>query len=451
MADAHEPAPERRRGRGIRLRVTLVATSIVALALVVAGVGMVGVFRRTLTDKVRTDAFARAEQAVDDLDRGATPELATGDEAFVQVVDPQGRVVLASENLEGARRVGDLEPGESRSVDEVPFEEDDQFMVVAVESSADRTTVLAGQALDVVDESLAALTALLLVGVPVLAAAIGWVIWLMVGRALRPIEAIRSEVESISTGKLQRRVPVPASDDEVAHLAATMNGMLERLEEGHARERRFVSDASHELRSPVASIRQHAEVALSHPDGTSLSDLAEDVLAEDLRLQRIVEDLLMLARMDEDEPKEQRSSVDLDDLVLAEAARRDGGPVGIDAGGVSGGRVTGDPRQLERLVGNLLDNAVRHADRRVRVELSEAGGTVLLAVDDDGRGVPADERDRVFGRFVRLEGSRDRDSGGAGLGLAIVAEVAAAHGGRAMVTASELGGARFEVRWPRSG
>lgn len=427
---------------------TLVATTIVALALLVSGVSIVGLLRRTLTDNVRTDAFVRAEAVVDELDRGGSPDLEAGDDSFVQVVDADGSVVLASVNLDENAPVAELQAGESTALSEVPFE-DDRFMVVALETS-DGSIVLSGQALDGVDESIAALAALLLVGLPLLVAAIGWLIWLMVGRALRPMEAIRSEVDSISTDRLQRRVPVPPTDDEVARLAMTMNGMLERLEEGHERERRFVSDASHELRSPVASIRQHAEVALSHPETSSVHDLAENVLAEDLRLQRIVEDLLMLARMDEDGFTRERSQVDLDDLVLAEVGRLEATGVAIDASRVSAGRVSGDPRQLERLVVNLLDNAVRHAGDRVRVSLGESDGVVLFAVEDDGPGVPAAERDRVFERFVRLEGSRDRDSGGAGLGLAIVAEVASAHGGGAGVEGSGLGGARFEVRLPRS-
>jgi signal transduction histidine kinase len=322
-------------------------------------------------------------------------------------------------------------------------------MVVA-RGAGDGITVLTGHALDAVEESIAALTVMLVLGIPLLTAGIGWLVWVMVGRALRPIEAIRSEVDGIGHGELERRVPVAPSDDEVARLAATMNSMLERLEQGQARERRFVSDASHELRSPVATIRQQAELALAHPEGASLNELAENVLAEDLRIQRIVEDLLMLARMDEGAGTITRSAIDLDDTVLNEVKRLENAGVAIDASRVSGGRVAGDPRQLERLVGNLLDNAVRHARGKVSVGLVESDGVVLLTVDDDGPGIPAAERVRVFDRFVRLEGARDRGSGGAGLGLAIVAEVASAHGGRAAVEGSQLGGARVEVRLPRS-
>jgi signal transduction histidine kinase len=230
-----------------------------------------------------------------------------------------------------------------------------------------------------------------------------------------------------------------------------MNRMLERLERGQERQRRFVSDASHELRSPVASIRQHAELALAHPANVSTGDLARTVLDEDLRVQRLVEDLLLLARMDERTAEARPQEVDLDDVVFQEVERvRQVDGTTIDASGVSAGRVLGDGRRLTRLVGNLLENAARHARSAIGVALVEDGDQVVLQVDDDGPGVPPEHRQRVFERFVRLDEARDRDAGGAGLGLAIVAEVAALHGGEARALDSPLGGARFEVRLPRA-
>jgi signal transduction histidine kinase len=291
----------------------------------------------------------------------------------------------------------------------------------------------------------------LAVGLPVLLLIVGAVTWWVVGRALAPVEAMRSEVERISTADLHRRVPVPAGRDEIARLAETMNRMMERLERGLARQRRFVSDASHELRSPVASIRQHVEVALAHPSDTAADELARVVLEEDLRLQRLVEDLLILARMDEGAPDGRGQVLDLDDLVFEQVDRlrtRDG--LAVDTSRVSAGRVVGDRKRLERLVGNLFDNAARHARGTVAVGLAEVGDQVVLTVDDDGGGIPEGDRERVFGRFERLQDARDRDSGGAGLGLAIVGEVAVAHGGTAKAGESPLGGARFEVRLPRA-
>jgi signal transduction histidine kinase len=289
-----------------------------------------------------------------------------------------------------------------------------------------------------------------LIGIPVLLVVLGWVIWYVVGRSLLPVEAIRAEVEAISSRELHRRVPAPAGDDEVARLAGTMNQMLDRLEEAQARQRRFVSDASHELRSPIASIRQHVEVALTHPDKTSVEDLAEVVLAEDSRLQHLAEDLLLLAKIDEGILTFDRSAVDLDDIVFAEVSRlRATADLRIDSTQVSAARVVGDGKQLARIVRNLADNAARHAHGTVAVGLREEDGSVVLSVDDDGAGIPAPERSRVFERFVRLDAARDRDSGGSGLGLAIVSEIAAAHDATVEVLDTPLGGTRLEVRFPR--
>ncbi|MDF2742203.1 MAG: histidine kinase, partial [Actinomycetia bacterium] len=214
--------------------------------------------------------------------------------------------------------------------------------------------------------------------------------------------------------------------------------------------RRLVSDASHELRSPVAAIRQHAEVALAHPGRTTTTELAGTVLAEDLRLQRLAEDLLLLTRADEHSLVLRRRPVDLDDLVLEEARRlRDATGLRIDTSGVSAGRVDGDPAGLRRLLRNLGDNAARHAGGQLALSVAERDGVVLLGVDDDGPGIPEADRGRVFERFVRLDDARARDDGGSGLGLAIVAELVAAHGGTVVAAAGPLGGARVEVTLPR--
>jgi signal transduction histidine kinase len=212
-----------------------------------------------------------------------------------------------------------------------------------------------------------------------------------------------------------------------------------------------VSDAAHELRSPVASIRQHAEVALAHPDRSSVDALAATVLEENLRVQRLVEDLILLASSDE-QPRSADREVDLDDIVFEEARRMRGSTkLTVATSGVSAGRVRGDPGQLRRMVANLVDNAARHATTLISLSLEETGaGSVVLRVDDDGTGIPVADRGRVFERFVRLDEARARDDGGAGLGLAIVAEVAASHGGSATVGDSPSGGARLEVVLPRA-
>lgn len=437
----------------IRVRTTAAAVLVVGVSLLIASVALVVLLKRSLREHVQTSAHIRAEAIADELDLGASLAVtAVGDEdeEFVQVVDGNGRVVLASPNVSGGGPIARLTPGQAESVEPVPFETG-PFMVVAASSEGPRgrLIVMVGRSLEGVTEAGGAVTAILAVAVPLLLLVVGAVTWRVVGRALAPVDAIRAEVEAISSRELHRRVPGPPGKDEIGRLARTMNRMLTRLEEGQGRERRFVSDASHELRSPVATIRQHAEVALSHPDGTTLGELAEVVLEEDVRLQRIVEDLLLLTRIDEGTVHVRTDPVDLDDLMFEEASRlRNSTNLRIDVGGVSAGRVSGDREKLERLLRNLTDNAARHARSTIALALRETNGVVVLAVDDDGKGIGDEHRWRIFDRFVRLEESRDRDSGGSGLGLAIVREIAGFHRGKVTVLDSSLGGARFEVRFP---
>jgi signal transduction histidine kinase len=266
---------------------------------------------------------------------------------------------------------------------------------------------------------------------------------------LAPVEVIRTTVEGISAADLGGRVPVPATGDEVARLGVTMNHMLDRLQQAQVRQRRFVSDASHELRSPIATLRQHAEVASEHPRRIPRDALAKTVRTEALRLQRLVDDLLLLARADEHTVALHRQPLDLDDVVLDEVRHLQATTeLEIDATGVSAGAVDGDPDALRRVVRNLFDNAIRHAARRMAVALTEQTGTVQLVVEDDGPGVPPEDRHRVFERFVRLDDARARDHGGSGLGLAIVAEMVTAHNGTVTIGDATLGGARIEVTLP---
>ncbi len=441
-----------RSGAGtVRVRTTIAATVLVGLALLAGGIALVVAMRDALTDEVRDVARVRAADTAAALEAGTDPSfVATGlnqddDDAFIQILDGDGNVVAASPLLAGDPPVARLGPGESAEVEAT--DEDDEFLAVAAD--AGRYTVIAGRILDTVNESTSVVTNLLMVGLPVLLAVAALTTWLVVGRALAPVESIRREVDAISSAELDRRVPNPPGNDEIARLAMTMNSMLERLERGQARQRRFVADASHELRSPVASIRQHAEVAQAHPDRTTVGALAETVAAENLRVERLVDDLLLLTRADEHTLQLQQRPVDLDDLVFEEAHRlRDATSVRVDTSRVSAGRVSGDRAALWRALRNLGDNAVRHAASQVAFALNVQDGAVVLDVDDDGQGIAVADRQRVFERFVRLDAARARDAGGSGLGLAIVAEVVAAHHGTISIANSGLGGARFQVRLP---
>ncbi len=442
----------------VRVRTTAAATIVVGIALLVSAVAMVVLLRRSLTADVRATAALRAGAVVTQLEAGESDvaiSIGDGEEEFVEVLDAAGRVVASSVTLSGSPAIVKLSPGETKRIEEVPAGagslEEGPFLAVGRSASTPEgsVTVVSGRTLETVTESLGAVTSLLAVGAPLLLLVLGAVTWHVVGRALAPVEAMRAEVDAISTRDLDRRVPTSSGTDEVARLGTTMNRMLARLEQGQDRQRRFVSDASHELRSPVTTVRQQAEVALAHPEGTTIEELAGVVLEEDVRLQHLVEDLLLLARIDEGTLRLRTGPVDLDDLLFAEAGRlRTTTDRRVDTGGVSAGRVSGDGGQLSRLVHNLIDNAARHSRRAVSLSLGEREGKVVLAVDDDGRGVPPSERQRILERFVRLDDARDRDSGGSGLGLAIVAEVAGAHGATVSVLDSPLGGARFEVRFP---
>ena len=437
----------------VRVRTTAASVLVVGVALVVGSIVLLSVLRRELVDNVRTAASFRAEDVAESLERGTPPSdlaLEAEDDLFVQVVNERGRVVAASTNLDGEPPVASVPEGSSKRVHGVAGNPDD-FVVVSevADTGPGHPVVLVGRSLDSVGQSVSLVQRGLLVGVPLVLLVVALTAWLLTGRALAPVEAIRSEVAEISAAEIHRRVPDPVGDDEIARLARTMNAMLQRLDDAQARQRRFVSDASHELRSPVAAIRNHAEVARAHPQRTTVGELATVVLSEDDRLERLVDDLLWLARSDEQLLTGHRRPVDLDDLVLEEARRlRAEGSLRVDTNDVSAGQVVGDRSQLRRMLRNLVDNAARHAKARVALALSETDGEVTLDVDDDGAGIPEGERSRVFERFVRLDDARARDDGGSGLGLAIVAEIAEAHDGRVRVDDAPIGGARLEVRLP---
>jgi signal transduction histidine kinase len=430
----------------VRLRITAVAVAIVAAVLTLASVALVLFVDRSLTDQGRTAAATRADAVVSGPDpEGATIAVADAGDEFVQVLDASGAVVASSANVEGAGSIARPSPGTSVETT-VPFEEG-AFVVV---SAADgERLVVVGRSLDDVGEATAAVGAGLAIGVPVVALVVGALAWWLVGRALAPVEAMRAEVERIGARDLDRRLPISRADDEIGRLGVTLNRMLDRLEAAQERQRRFVSDASHELRSPIASIREQAEVARAYPDRARVEDLADGVLEQDRRLQALVDDLLLLARLDEGAPPGATSEVDVDDLVLVEAARvRSAAGLSVHTRGIGPGRVAGSADQLSRLLRNLVDNAARHARSTVALGVSTAGGGVTVTVDDDGRGVPEHDRERAFERFVRLDEGRARDDGGTGLGLAIAREIARAHGGDVQLDTAPLGGLRATVRLP---
>jgi signal transduction histidine kinase len=313
--------------------------------------------------------------------------------------------------------------------------------------------LIAEHPLDEVRRGVDAVVDTLLVVTPLLALGFGAVVWVFAGRALQPVDKMRVEVEEISHSTLHRRLTLPHARDEVHRLGHTMNGMLDRLQGAVERQRTFVSDASHDLRTPVSVVRANLEVALRTDDPDLLRTASQRALDANIRLQGIIEELLDLAQLDEpvgDPPAAPRATapVDLEDLVFEDVSPRPSSPK-IDVHAVQAARVSGDRAQLARVIRNLVDNATAHARVAVRVALTSTDGVACLTVDDDGPGVPPEARASIFERFTRLEPARHGTRAGAGLGLAITRRIVDLHAASIEVTdAPELGGARFVVRFP---
>lgn len=382
-----------------------------------------------------------AEDDADDVEAGSPEDTVLGEPAGASPGDPGIAVAPANASSATGTVFGNIRliVGDAGSPDE--------FRVAAVAGvlpGGQPVTVYAGASLDTAHSAVADVRRAMLIGLPLLLTVVAAVTWLVTRRALRPVEAIRTELAEIMHGDLSRRVPEPASRDEIARLAVTTNDTLAALESSAERQRRFIADAAHELRSPIASLRTQLEVARAHPGLLEL----EGLLGDTVRLEHLAADLLLLARLDAGEqPRADR--VELTALIRTELDHRVGDriPVGVTlpADEIP---VTGSRTQLGRVLGNLVDNAQRHAASSVRVTLARHGNTAVMEVVDDGPGVPEADRERIFQRFVRLDDARSRDDGGAGLGLAIVRDVVGRHGGSIRVEAGAPGGARFVVELP---
>lgn len=443
--------PRDRVRASVRLRITLVASVFVLLVTTVGSVVVVVMISHSISHSLVVSAREDAAAIHAQLRRGVSPEEAatTGrNDVVVQLLDSDGHVV-ASDRPERLKVPLRSTPGVTEST-AVPGL-GDTFTIVARASkdTGGVRLIIVGRSTEQRDETRAETAGVLAVTVPLVVAALALILWLSVGRALRPVEVMRDEADSITAAQLRRRLAVPPGSDEIPRLARTLNAMLDRIDEGQRLQRQFVSDASHELRSPLTVIRQAAEVARAHPARVGVEALADDVLAESDRLEQLVGALLLLARM-EDGDSGDVEVIDLDDIVLTEVARtRERWPATIDAHAVGAGRTRGSAVLLGQVVRNLLDNAGRHAASVITVSLAEHGDEVVLEVGDDGTGIPAADRSRVFERFVRLDESRARDDGGSGLGLAIVRKIVDTSHGTVEIEDSPAGGARFVVRLPR--
>ena len=469
--DAHKARMRTRVASSVRFRLTAAVMLVVGLTLFGGGTLLVRWVEATLTNDLRTRNERVLVSMADALSQGQVPAelFSTPSELEGQLNDQMSNTFLG--------RARDLEQVISTTYFYLDGEAFTQLKVRGVD--ADGRLVLFGregpalpdpsQAIEVtrnvptrwgnltihavsplaeIERSVGALRAALWLGLPLLVLAAGGMTWVITGRTLAPVAVMTRRVRELSSTNLDARVPVPPTDDEIALLARTMNDMLDRLEKSSVKQRQFISDASHELRSPVASIRTQLETALRYPHDVDWPSVARIVLAEDDRLDHLVGNLLAMARLEEGRYGP-RSEVDLDDLVMAQAPRMSG--VQLDLSGVSAGRVWANRDELTSVVRNLLDNGARHAATTVAVTVQEEGPWVVLTVTDDGSGIPPAEREQVFERFARLQEGRARDEGGTGLGLSLTKRIVEHHGGRIRVEDGDSGGARFVISLPSAG
>lgn len=445
-----------RRGsiRGRILRGALLAASVVLVVTTVAfAYTLDRILATTAMNAARSQAAQVSSQVVAQPARAATVLASVPTQgAILQLVESDGTVRATSSSVAAHRPVSRLRPTAGQTltaqVDGIPQDPHDPYAVVAVGLSrqvANGATVL------LVAVPLQFETTLVKGAAGILAvlalALLSWLVWLInrvIGSVLRPVEQIRSSVATIRTSGSEARVPVPSGDDEITALAITMNQMLERLEKADASQRSFVSNASHELRSPLTTVRAIAETS---PRGLD-PEQTQVVVAEVVRMQGMVDDLLTLAKADDNGLRLVQQDVDVDELVMAEVRRlRAATPLQVTST-VEPARVTGDELRLGQVLQNLTDNATRHARSSIRLACAVDGTDVVVTVDNDGDPITPGSREAVFDRFVRLQEARDRDTGGSGLGLAIVRAVVTAQGGSVTATEAADGWCRFRVALP---
>jgi signal transduction histidine kinase len=451
---------------GVRLRTTLTATAVVAVALGVVSVALFAALHASLERSARDLAVQDAKQraalmaagvagATGGAPDGALPGLrqapgpAGPGGVSADPGDPGGSVAPGSPvGVSGS--VGGPPPGGTDAAVGYEVDKAPGLIVVSkvVTTKNGPVTVKGSASTAPAQAAMDTLTAVLIPGVPALLALVALLTWLAVGRTLRPVSAIRAKVADITAHGLHERVPVPSTRDEIAQLARTVNGTLDRLRTAVDAHRQFVADAAHELRSPLAILRARLELA-----APAERRLAAEALDDVDRLGSLTSDLLLLARLDARQPL-RAAEVDLGQVVAEEAARRrPRAEIAVLLDVEPDVLVSGSAEHLRRMVANLVDNAVRHAAATVRVALACTGPpgsgprAAVLDVSDDGPGVPAAHHATVFQRFTRLDHARTRDTGGSGLGLPIARDIAAAHGGTLALVPGP-GGARFRVRLP---
>jgi signal transduction histidine kinase len=419
--------------------VTVVFGVVVALAIT-GGIVLLYVLQlhavdRTVRQQLRTYATQLSQTSPTGNWPQPLPVSALDSSAQAQVIAADGTVLAATRGLTGVPATFALPPGAQKPVrlkaadGVIPREV--HVVGLRVTVAGKPVLIIAGSPVGVKSSLTGEFLYLLVFGFPVLFLLSALLVWLLVGRALKPVTRIRQAVTDITSADLARRVPDPGTADEIGHLARTMNDMLDRLESSVLRQRRFVADASHELRTPLTAIRTTLDVALAHADHAPWPAVATRALDQTHRLERLIQDLLVLAKSDENAAQRPHATIAvntlLSDVVSTTVARNVTLDLEPDPESSS---ITGNAADLSRLLHNVVQNAIRYAASTVRVSASSSDTMVRIRVCDDGPGVPPEDRDRVFNRFVRLDASRNRASGNSGLGLAIVRDIAEAHGGR---------------------
>lgn len=445
--------------RSVRARAATAAALVMAMVLAVGGAWLYMTLTDNLLDNTqdRTELAARKVAARTGPLPRHLPQPAGGVDAVV-VLGSRGQALAGTgpDPTVGAAALAGFRPGPGResSSKVLPTTAASGQRSLAVVVRADSTQgtryVYALTTLADLNDATRALGVTLLAGGPLLMALAALIAWAVTGLALRPVEAIRAELASVTASELDRRVPDPRGKDEITQLARTVNLTLDRLEQAVSRQRQFTADASHELRNPIAALRTELEVALRAARDPESAASVRQALDAAVRLQRIADDLLLLARLDT-HPVPAGEPADLALLCAEEIARRRGPRVPLVLDATAPVPVRGDAVQLERLLANLVDNALRHASHEVRLGagVDPATGQAVLRVADDGPGIPPEAAERVFERFTRLHAARHRGGGGTGLGLAIARDIARAHGGSLRVEPSERGAllvARFPAR-----
>ncbi|NRQ31462.1 HAMP domain-containing histidine kinase [Nonomuraea sp. NN258] len=446
--------------RSIRARLTTIATLIAAAVFTTTSTITLATVPSNLHGTVETRVELAVRRVASEARMGRLPStLETPQHVqLLMVVSPDGRMLAASPGLRGDPGVTDLKAPRVETVhtgERVLFglrdEPEAQYLVMAirVRTPSGPVVVYGAASLSDVHRALKLLYVLVFIGTPLVLLMVAGLAWLTVGFALRPVERIRSELAEITGQDLSRRVSVPDHGDEITDLAATTNHTLDRLERSAETQRRFVADASHELRSPISALRTQLEVANEYPEETDWPATGARALAAAERLTGIIDELLMLARIDAGAVANRRV-VDICRLAEDQVSLRQGGRVPITPHLCASAPVYGSPMQLDRLLTNLLDNATRHAATRIDLRVTVEDDHVLVSVTDDGHGIPERDRERVFERFTRLRESREKDKGGSGLGLPLSREIATAHGGTLVIVPHEPG-ARFVARLPLHG